>query len=182
MTAAHRSVGWEPSDGVVMQCPLTKGHDKPGGIEGEAYRLAGDSPAAIGASPNPQLASFADNFTPTVLVVEDDEPTRMAMASWLTEEGFLVLTAANGHEAAGHLERPLAPINVAVLDVGLPDVDGISLCEKLREMYPTLPVIVCSGHAAPDEVARLMELGTSRYFRKPVDPDELLAAVFALLP
>ena len=181
MIAVNRPVGWEPpDDGLIMRSPLAKGHDKAGA--GEAYCLAGNSSGVIGASPDPQLAPLADDYTPTVLIVEDEEPTRLAMASWLAREGFLVLTAANGHEAAGHLERPLAPINVTVLDVEPPDVNGIALCEKLRELYPTLPVIVCSGHAAPDEVARLLELGASRYFRKPVDPDELLAAVFAALP
>ncbi|HEX5270651.1 MAG TPA: response regulator [Gemmataceae bacterium] len=132
--------------------------------------------------PRPQEARLADDHTPTVLLVEDDEPTRLAMASWLSVEGFLVLTAANGHEAAGHLERPLEPIDVAVLDIGLPDVDGIALCERLRQMYPDMPVVVCSGQAAPDEVARLVELGASRYFRKPLEPDELISAVESSLP
>jgi CheY-like chemotaxis protein len=182
MIAVNRPAGWDPAcDGPVMPSPFEKGHDRAGGLEGEAYRLAGDSSGAVEPSPGPQLAQVAADHTPTVLVVEDHEPTRLAMASWLAREGFLVLTAANGHEAAGHLERPLEPIDVAVLDIGLPDVDGIAVCEKLRELYPTLPVIVCSGHAAPAEVARLMELGASRYFRKPVDTDELLAAVMSLL-
>src|SRR5262249_6510191 len=120
--------------------------------------------------------------TPTVLVVEDDEATRLAMASWLAREGFLVLTAANGHEAAGHLEQPLEPIDAVVLDVGLPDVDGIALCERVGQLYPKMPVLVCTGQAAPEDVARLVALGASRYFRKPIDPDELLAAVESSLP
>jgi DNA-binding response OmpR family regulator len=123
-----------------------------------------------------------DRHTPTVLLVEDDEPTRLAMAGWLAREGFNVLTAANGHEAAGHLEQPLEAIDVAVLDVGLPDVDGIALCQRLRETHPGLPVVVCTGGATPAEAARLLELGALRYFQKPVNPDELLSAVEALLP
>jgi DNA-binding response OmpR family regulator len=126
--------------------------------------------------------SASDGHTPTVLVVEDDEATRLAMASWLAAEGFLVLTAANGHEAAGHLERPLETIDVVVLDVGLPDVDGVALCQRVRELYPALPVLVCTGMATTEEAARLLELGARRYFRKPVDPDELLSAVEAALP
>jgi DNA-binding response OmpR family regulator len=117
-----------------------------------------------------------------VLVVEDDEATRLAMMSWLVAEGFSVLTAATGHEAAGHMERPLEPIDVVVLDVGLPDVDGVALCARVRELYPAMPVLVCTGGASTDEVARLVGLGITRYFRKPVDPDELLSAVEASLP
>jgi DNA-binding response OmpR family regulator len=123
-----------------------------------------------------------EDHQPTVLLVEDDEPTRLAMTQVLAGEGYLVLTAASGHEASGQLHEPLEPIDVAVLDVQLPDVDGVALCMRLRELSPRLPVIVCSGAAEPAEVARLLELGVRRYFRKPVDPEELLASVEAALP
>jgi CheY-like chemotaxis protein len=175
MISVNRPAAWEPSEGGL-------GLRGPTENEQESYHLVGDSSGPAESLPHPQEARLSEEHTPTVLVVEDDEATRLAMASWLTCEGFLVLTAANGHEAVGHLERPLEPIDVTVLDVGLPDVDGIALCAKLREMYPSMPVVVCSGMAAPAEVARLLELGASRYFRKPVEPDELLAAVESALP
>jgi DNA-binding response OmpR family regulator len=117
-----------------------------------------------------------------VLLVEDDRATREAMTSWLAAEGFMVLAAANGREAVRHLERPPEPIDVVVLDVGLPDVSGVDLCQRVRERYPAMPVVVCTGGAAPEEVAQLVRLGASRYFHKPVEPDELLSAVEAALP
>jgi DNA-binding response OmpR family regulator len=170
MISTNKPAEWEPLGGSDQERPVEK--------EKEPYRLAGS------AEPCPRAATVlsAADHVPTVLIVEDDEPTRTAMAACLAREGYLVLTAADGHEAAGHLERPLEPIDVAILDVGLPDVDGIALCQRLRELYPTMPVVVCSGHAAPAEVAEFLELGASRYFRKPVEPDELLAAVESLLP
>jgi CheY-like chemotaxis protein len=174
MISTNRPAGWEPVGAVESSASV--------GRRREPYRLAGDAIVLDEPLPQPEALRLAVDHTPTVLVVEDDEPTRLAMASWLSHEGYLVLTAANGHEAAGHLERPLEPIDVTVLDVGLPDVDGIRLCERLRQMYPTMPVVVCSGQAAPAEVARLVELGASRYFRKPVEPDELLSAVESSLP
>jgi CheY-like chemotaxis protein len=132
--------------------------------------------------PCPETAAESTSaHTPTVLLVEDDEATRLAMMSWLVAEGFSVLAAANGHEAAGHLERPLEPIDVVVLDVGLPDVDGVVLCGRIREMYPEMPVVVCTGAASPVDVARLVGLGATRYLRKPVNPDELLSVVEAAL-
>ena len=169
MITANKSAGWQPAQGGPE---LTHPEEN----EREQDHLAG------GCLPQPQAARPAADHTPTVLVVEDHLPTRLAMATWLAYEGFLVLTAADAHEAIGHLKRPPEPIDVAVLDVGLPDMDGITLCKKLRDMYPTMPVIVCSAHAGPAEVARLVELGACRYFRKPVEPDELLAAVEASLP
>jgi DNA-binding response OmpR family regulator len=122
-----------------------------------------------------------ENHQPTVLIVEDNEDVLYAMTSVLAQAGYLVLTAGTGHDAIAVVQNPLEPIDVIILDVHLPDVDGISLCARMRELVPHLPVIVCSGAAEPEEVARLLELGATRYFRKPIAPDELLASVEAAL-
>ena len=119
---------------------------------------------------------------PTVLLVEDDEAVRLGMAETLAREGYLVLNAASGHDAIGVVESAADPIDVVLLDVHLPDVSGVDLCARLREVAPGLPVVVCSGEAESAEVARLLELGVRRYFQKPISPDELLAAVEAALP
>ncbi len=119
---------------------------------------------------------------PTVLVVEDDEIARDAMTRILVREGYLVLTAESGHAALDILRAPLSPIDVVLLDVHLPDVSGIDLCARIREMYANMPVVVCTGEAEPQEAARLLEMGVQRYFRKPIAVDELLATVEAALP
>lgn len=125
--------------------------------------------------------SAAKSHQPTVLIVEDDESIRDAMTRVLVREGYLAMTAETGHDALGFLRTPLSPINVVILDVHLPDVSGIDLCARIRELHPTMPIIVCTGEAEPDEAARLLELGVHRYFRKPVAVDELLATVEASL-
>lgn len=119
---------------------------------------------------------------PTVLIVEDDDAVRFSMTVLLAQEGYLVLTAANGHDGLATLRQPLSAIDVVVLDVHLPDLSGIDLCARLRELYPHLPVIVCTGAATPEEVAQLLHLGAHRYLQKPVTADELLATVEAALP
>jgi DNA-binding response OmpR family regulator len=119
---------------------------------------------------------------PTVLLVEDDDLVRDAMTRTLVREGYLVLTAATGHDAMGLLRTPLCPINVVVLDVNLPDVSGIDLCARLRELHPKLPVVVCTGGTEPEELANLLKMGIHRYFCKPVAMEELLATVSAALP
>jgi CheY-like chemotaxis protein len=183
MIVAPKPAGREGEDSLlaILDAPHAS-LDLGGKLGREAYRLAGDEGGPAAPSGEPVKARSPASHTPTVLVVEDDEATRLTMMSWLVAEGFSVLTAASGHEAAGHLERPLEPIDVVVLDVGLPDVDGVALCARVREMYPGMPVLVCTGGAAPDDVARLVGLGATRYFRKPVDADELLTAVEAALP
>jgi DNA-binding response OmpR family regulator len=119
-----------------------------------------------------------ENRQPTVLLVEDDENTRFALARTLARAGYLVLTAPSGHDAVGIVQSELGPIDVVVLDVLLPDVGGVDLCARLHELMPGLAVVVCSGEAWRDEVARLQEMGVLRgYLRKPVTPAELVVAV-----
>jgi CheY-like chemotaxis protein len=127
---------------------------------------------------NPALVSRL----PTVLIVEDDDDARYAMDSVLAREGYLVLTAATGRDAISTLQEPLSPIDVVLMDVHLPDVDGPALCARVRELYPELPIVVCSGEADAQEIAALLRLGAVRYFRKPVGVDELLSSVEAMLP
>ena len=80
------------------------------------------------------------------------------------------------------MRTPLSPIDVVLLDVHLPDVNGIDLCARIRELVPQAAVVVCSGEAEPAEVAKLLELGVHRYFQKPMALDELLSTVEAALP
>ena len=124
----------------------------------------------------PSRAEVAEHQR-TVLLVEDDEDTLFAMDKLLTREGYLVLTAESGHDAIGMLEQPLSPIDVVLLDVHLPDVEGTALGARMRELKPALPIVVCTGEAEPEEVAALIRLGAVRYFRKPIRADELLTAV-----
>jgi DNA-binding response OmpR family regulator len=130
----------------------------------------------------PEVPEDPAKHEPTVLLVEDDEQTLEAMTVILAQEGYLVLTARTAHDAMATLRRPLSAIDVVVLDVNLPDVNGIDLCTRLRQSYPTVPVIVCSGEARPAEVAKLLELGARRYFQKPISAEELLSTVEAALP
>lgn len=118
---------------------------------------------------------------PTVLYVEDDEDVRNPTTRVLVHAGYLVMTAPTGHDAIGFLRAPLAPIDVVLLDIQLPDVSGIDLCARIRELQPDLPVMVCSGGTDPEESVELYKLGIRGYFLKPVVMEELLAAMESVL-
>jgi DNA-binding response OmpR family regulator len=118
---------------------------------------------------------------PTVLLVEDDELVSDAVTRILVREGYLVLTAATGHDAIGLLKTPSTPIDVVVLDIGLPDVSGADLCARLRELFPYLPVLVCTGAAGAEEIRELHSLGISHIFSKPIAIDELVMGVRAAM-
>ena len=119
---------------------------------------------------------------PTVLLVEDDELVRDAITRILVREGYLVLTAPTGHDAIGLLRTPASPIDLVLLDIGLPDVSGTDLCARLRELFPDMPVVVCTGAAQPEDAAELRRLGITRFFAKPIALDELVAGLRDVLP
>jgi DNA-binding response OmpR family regulator len=143
-------------------------------VEADMRHLFSDFP--------PASAAGQGRHRPTVLLVEDDAATRLATESWLSLKGFRVRAAASASEAAECLDEPAEAIDVAVVDIGLPDVSGVTLCEVMQEFRPFLPVLVCSGQATPADVGRVLRSGVRRYFPKPVDPEELASAIEAALP
>ncbi|MCC3770006.1 response regulator transcription factor [Streptomyces sp. UNOC14_S4] len=114
-----------------------------------------------------------------VLVVEDDPGVRSTLEQLLRFEGYRVLTAADGRQALEILEqrRP----DVAVVDVVMPRLDGLSLCRMLRRRGDRLPVLVLTArHQVGDRVAGL-DAGADDYLVKPFATEELLARLRALL-
>jgi CheY-like chemotaxis protein len=118
---------------------------------------------------------------PTILVVDPDDATRDAVNVALVREGYFVLPAASVRDAWGMLRTPHARIDLVLMDPHLPDVSGIHLCARLREMSPTVPVMVCAGEVEPAEADQLRQLGVRYYLRKPIAFEELLHTVRAIL-
>lgn len=112
-----------------------------------------------------------------VLVVDDHPPTVRLMQNALEQEGFSVITAANGAECliAVHQDRP----HVVILDVIMPVMDGLQTLRVLRENEATkaLPVIVLSVRDSDQDVLDGWRIGADLYLTKPFKLDDLLAAV-----
>lgn len=123
------------------------------------------------------VTNSASDHQATLLVVEDDELIRDAMTRLFVREGYLVLTAATGHDAMGLLRTPATSVDVVLLDIGLPDVSGADLCARMRQFFPSLPVVVCSGAASPEEINELLRLGIAHFFTKPIAFSDLVEAV-----
>jgi len=119
-------------------------------------------------------------MSPRLLLVEDEADLLLAVRILLEGHGFEVLAAATGADALRVAED--AQPDVIVLDVGLPDVDGLELLTTLRERLSGRPrTIVLSAHASGHTAAKARELGCDRYVTKPFDPDELIEAIDSLL-
>ncbi|GAA4702554.1 hypothetical protein GCM10023215_47310 [Pseudonocardia yuanmonensis] len=117
----------------------------------------------------------------TVLVVDDNAGNRYVAASWLRRAGYRVLEAATGTEALDRVARD--PIDVVLLDVGLPDMSGFEVCERIKS-DPALsrPVIHLSATAIRgQDRAQGLTRGADAYLVEPVEPDELRATVWSVL-
>jgi DNA-binding response OmpR family regulator len=111
-----------------------------------------------------------------ILLAEDDLATREAMADLLTREGYAVLAVGDGLAAWQALQGPDAP-RLAVLDWGMPGLDGLEVCRRVREMPSLTPpyLILLSGRKDKAEVLVGLEGGADDYVIKPVDLPELFA-------
>jgi len=117
------------------------------------------------------------NTTTRVLVVEDDPRMLRALTMNLTARGYAVSTAGSGREA---LQRALdTPPDVVVLDLGLPDLDGLDVIRGLRA-DSAVPVLVLSARTGGPEKVTALDLGADDYVTKPFDVNELLARLRAL--
>ena len=113
-----------------------------------------------------------------ILVVDDDPRLRDLVALALERAGFTVITAANGQTALTHAARENP--DLVVLDIGLPELDGLEVCRRLRARS-SVPVLFLTARA--DEIDRILglELGADDYVTKPFSPRELVARVRAIL-
>ncbi|MGQ9457746.1 MAG: response regulator transcription factor [Anaerolineae bacterium] len=114
-----------------------------------------------------------------VLVVDDDPPSVKMISFLLREEGYSVLTAADGEEALRLVqeEKP----DLIILDVMMPKVDGLEVCRRLRRQMVDVPIVILSAKGETADRVQGLELGADDYLPKPFEPMELLARVKAVL-
>jgi DNA-binding response OmpR family regulator len=114
-----------------------------------------------------------------VLVVEDDPAIGDAVTTSLREHGYDVLWARDGAAATDELERAVPEL--LLLDAGLPDVDGFSLCRWVREQHRTMPIIIVTARDADIDVVVGLDAGADDYVTKPFAMSVLLARIRAQL-
>jgi two-component system response regulator RegX3 len=123
-------------------------------------------------------SAAARDTRPLVLVVDDEESYRQALASGLSREGFAVELAADGHEALRLFHR-IHP-DLVLVDVMLPDQSGVELCQQMRALAP-VPIIMVTAKDSEVDVVLGLELGASDYVPKPFRLRELVARMRAVL-
>jgi len=112
---------------------------------------------------------------PLVLIIEDDDGVRSALAKSLEQHGCLVRASANAEEGLAHLQE-MTP-DLLLLDYRLPDADGLELLERIRRQWPDLPVIMMTGFANVDTAVKAMHLGAHDYVSKPFGLEQMMFVV-----
>lgn len=114
-----------------------------------------------------------------ILIVEDDKNTRKLMEAVLKEHGFQPVTAADGYEALAVMDR--MHIDLVLLDIMMPGMDGYELTKQLRAADYSLPILMVTAKQLPEDKRRGFIVGTDDYMTKPVDEEEMILRIRALL-
>jgi two-component system KDP operon response regulator KdpE len=112
--------------------------------------------------------------TARILLVDDEVPIQRAVAPLLRSRGYEVDVAATGEEALA-MVRDRTP-DLIVLDLGLPDMDGVEICRRVRA-ESAVPIVVLSARGAESDKVASLDLGADDYVTKPFGPEELLARI-----
>jgi DNA-binding response OmpR family regulator len=115
----------------------------------------------------------------TILVVDDDKNTRQLLKAVLESENYTVYTATNGAEALDVLD--VKHIDLVVLDIMMPVMDGYEFTSAIRESNENLPILMVSAKQLPADKQKGFLVGTDDYITKPIDEIEMLLRIKALL-
>jgi len=114
-----------------------------------------------------------------ILVVDDDKNTRRFMKAVLEEEQYIVFTVSNGVEALDILDT--THIDLVVLDIMMPKMDGYQFTEILRSVQNELPILMVSAKQLPADRKKGFQVGIDDFMTKPVDAEEMVLRIKALL-
>jgi two-component system response regulator MprA len=115
----------------------------------------------------------------SILVIEDDDGIQQFLKELLIEEGYSVQIAADGITALNVLKK--ATPDLVILDLGLPNISGETVCMEIRKTYPELPVIILTAKDSVTDIVHGLNIGADDYMTKPFVGEELLARVQARL-
>jgi two-component system, OmpR family, alkaline phosphatase synthesis response regulator PhoP len=120
-----------------------------------------------------------DQAPVTILLVEDEESLAIGLEYNLREEGYEVIRAADGAEAVARFDAD--HVDLVILDIMLPRMNGFKVAEHIRENSPRVPIMMLTARSAPSDRVRGLEIGADDYLAKPFHLEELLLRVRGML-
>ncbi len=117
----------------------------------------------------------------SILLVDDEAMALTLVKKILGDAGFEVTTAQSGFECLDLVRQPPYGFHIVLLDLTMPFMGGEETFQRLRELRPDLPVVLCTGFIQQEKLNRLMSAGLAGFLRKPIAPDEIVSHVRATL-
>ncbi len=118
---------------------------------------------------------MAENGNGKILIVDDDAGTRKTLSLILTSRGYGVETAATGRDALQKVKQ--TSFDVALVDLRLPDLEGVDLVAPFRQCYPDMVIIMATAYATIETAVEALNQGASAYIQKPLRMDDVLATI-----
>jgi len=110
-----------------------------------------------------------------ILVVDDDESIRKVLSTILVEEGYAIDTARNGKEAINKSNEKF--YNLALIDIRLPDIQGVELLSKIRDTTPKMRKIIITGYPSLQNAVEALNRGADAYVMKPFEMEKILKTI-----
>ena len=134
-------------------------------------------PTQFATRPQTQPEPVVARQRHTVLIIDDDDTLSEVLSHRLKKQGFHTVAAYSGE--SGLAKAKAQPPSAIILDLGLPDVDGLTICEQLADSPETcgVPILVLSGSEQSGIVRRCRAAGCHYFLRKPYDPNALLVLI-----
>ena len=110
-----------------------------------------------------------------ILIIDDDENIRKALAAILEEEGYMVDTAETAKQAIEKTEKNI--YNLALIDIRLPDMEGIELLTKMKDTTPKMRKVIVTGYPTLHNAIEAVNRGADAYVLKPFDVEKVLATI-----
>lgn len=114
-----------------------------------------------------------------ILIAEDDSEVRQLFERVLTKHGYTTIGVANGQEALDYLANDY--VDLIISDIMMPKVDGYALVQAVRETNPTMPILIITAKGSFDDISLGFSSGTDDYMVKPINVNEMVLRVRALL-
>lgn len=121
------------------------------------------------------LRRRSETVSSAVLIVDDEEEIRSVLTEALQAEGRKILQASNGLEALRWVES--VPVDLVILDLMMPEMDGAETFRRLHKAYPELPVVIVTAYTESDLMVKVIEIGPFTVISKPVDVHKLRKVV-----
>ena len=121
--------------------------------------------------------TMSEDIKGTVLIVDDDQGITLSMSMMLNRKGYETKTCSSGPDAVHEFRKSWQDIDLVLLDMIMPDMDGSEVYRALRKINPQVKVVLISGYTFTEEAKRVREEGAVGFLIKPVQAKELLYVI-----